>query len=94
MPKIVFQTIAFIVVVGVILLGEKFGYKKEAVIGVMSIVYINVAFSLYRLNSAADLSESFLKSIYALRGRREAILWGWLIWLFTLVCFVLVVITE
>jgi len=88
------QIITFFVIVGVILLGDKFGYKTEVVIGVMSIAFINIAFSLYKLKDEEDLSHSFLKSIFLLRGRREALFWGWFIWFFSLACFILAMIIQ
>lgn len=91
MMKSILGMIVFLALVAAILLGEKLGYKKEFAVGAMTAIFISFAFSLYRLKSKDDLSDTFLKSIYTLRGRREALFWGWFIWSFSLVCFVLAI---
>jgi len=88
MTKSILQLLIFIFIVGIILTGEKFGYKRESAIIVMVIIFAGLGFSLYKLKNKDDLSDTFLKVIYLLRGRREALFWGWFIWLFSLACTV------
>jgi len=94
MIRVILQILLFLVFVVAILLGEKYGHKREVFVGIMSIVFTNVGVSLYRLMNKTDLSDSFLKAIFILRGRREALFWGWFIWAFALVCFILSTIWQ
>jgi|GEM_PF-6974535 len=67
------------------------GFEEEYYLAFAVVAFIGTAKSLYTLRESNDLTDSPLGAIYIQRGRREAFFWGWFIWAFSFLVFLLVI---